>query len=239
MPTSPSQSIFATTSWTLISDATSEDPTMALEALCQAYWFPLYAYLRRTGETKENAEDLTQGFFAHLLGRSDLSTLDRAKGKFRSFLLASLKNYISNDRDKKRTLKRGGKSPHLSLDWTSADEKFQLTDSTSTSPDAAFDREWATTLLENVLLHLETEYTQADRLQDFKNLKPYLTTDREELPYEQTAEKLGIKPTALRVAVHRLRKRYRNLLKSEVAKTIAHTDDIQNELTTLLTAFSK
>lgn len=213
MKSSASKSIFATTRWTMVSEASSENPAQALEELCQTYWFPLYAYIRRSGETKENAEDLTQGFFQHLLSRSDLATLDREKGKFRSFLLASLKNYISNDRDKKQTLKRGGKSPHLSLDWTSADEKFQLTDTQTSSPEKSYDREWATTLLENVLLQLESEYKQAGRLQDFQNLKPYLTADRQDIPYDQTAEKLGIKPTALRVAVHRIRKRYRKLLK--------------------------
>lgn len=231
--------MFATTRWTMVSEAGSENPTQALEELCQTYWFPLYAYIRRTGESKENAEDLTQGFFQHLLSRSDLVSLDREKGKFRSFLLASLKNYISNDRAKRRTLKRGGTSTHISLDWIVADEKFQLTDTTTTSPDTAFDREWATTLLEHVLLQIESEYSQANRLEDFKSLKPYLTADRQDIPYDQAAEKLGIKPTALRVAVHRLRKRYRKLLKYEIAKTISNIDDIKDELTILTTAFSE
>ena len=129
--------LFLTTRWTMVSEAgagDSPDSAEALAQLCQAYWFPLYAYVRRAGESKEDAEDITQGFFSHLLDALNLADLDREKGKFRSFLLASLKHYLSNDRDRKRTIKRGGRVTHLPLDWETADAKFFLGDDSVSTP---------------------------------------------------------------------------------------------------------
>lgn len=235
------RALFLTTRWTMVSAASlvdSPDAAEALEQLCHAYWFPLYAYVRRSGESKEDAEDITQGFFLHLLGRSDLAGLDREKGKFRSFLLASLKHYISNDRDRKRTKKRGGQVTHLPLDWQNADAKFDLTDDSISSPEAAFDREWAKVLLERVILQLGAEFSSNGKADEFKGLKQFLTTGRGEIPYEEAATELGMKATALRVAVHRLRKRYRVLLKAEVARTLSDSESVESELAALMNAFS-
>ncbi len=216
----------------------SPDSALALEELCQAYWFPLYAYIRRSGESKEDAEDITQGFFLNLLGRSDLAGLDRGKGKFRSFLLASLKHYISNDRDRKRTKKRGGHITHLPLDWEDADAKFNLADNSLSSPEAIFDREWAKVLLQRVLHQLAEEFSQNGKSDEFTGLKKFLTTERGEIPYEEAAAALGMKATALRVAVHRMRKRYRTLLKAEIARTVSASESVENELAALMNAFS-
>ena len=231
--------LFATTRWTMVSEAGANDTGDALEQLCQTYWFPLYAYLRRTGETKENAEDLTQGFFLQLLERRDLADLDREKGKFRSFLLASLKHYVSNNRIHKRARKRGGSIDHLPLDWESGDARFSLSDESVSSPDIAFDREWATALLERVLVNLEQEFSEGGKEEYFGKLRIFLTCEKGEIPYEEVALSLGIKPTALRVAIHRLRKRYRALLKNEVAKTITDADSLKDELAILSLAFSR
>jgi len=234
------QGIFATTRWTMISDAGGEPSPRsaeALEALCEAYWFPLYAYVRRCGHSKEDAEDLTQGFFLHLLGRTDLRGLDREKGKFRSFLLASLKHFISNDRDKKRATKRGGTIAHLPLDWSDADAKYQLAESNTLPPDAAYDREWATVLLERVLKNLEQEFSAGGKHEEFIRLRKFLAIGRGEIPYEAVAAEMEMTSTALRVAVHRLRKRYRELLKKEVSKTVTEGETVNDELSELLAAF--
>ncbi len=218
--------------------ADSPDSSLALEELCRAYWFPLYAYIRRAGESKQDAEDITQGFFLHLLERSDLAGLDRKKGKFRSFLLASLKHYLSNDRDRRRTIKRGGRVTHLPLEWETADAKFFLGDDSVSSPEATFDREWAKVLLERVLYQLEEEFSSNGKSDEFQGLKKFLTTGRGEIPYESAAVELGMKATALRVAVHRLRKRYRSLLKAEVGRTISDSESVEDEIAALMGAFS-
>ncbi len=235
------KALFLTTRWTMVSEAAtvgSPDAAEALEQLCQAYWFPLYAYVRRSGESKQDAEDITQGFFLDLLGRSDLVGLDREKGKFRSFLLASIKHYISNERDRKRAKKRGGGIPSLPLDWEDADAKYFLSDESVIGPEAAFDREWAKVLLERVLHQLAEEFSSAGKSKEFEGLKRFLTTDKGEIPYEEAAVELGMKATALRVAVHRLRKRYRLLLKAEIARTISTSESVEDELAALMNAFS-
>ena len=232
---------FATTRWTMVRDAsgaTSVASTKALEELCNAYWFPLYTYVRRLGRSKEEAEDLTQGFFMYLLSRSDFTDLNRKEGKFRSFLLASLKHYISNDNDKKRTKKRGGTITHFSLDWESADAKYQLIDTTTLSPDSAYDREWATALLERVIISLEENATRKGRHKEFAQLKQFLTSERGEIPYEKAAAEIGVTATALRVSVHRLRKHYRDLLKAEVSNTISPDESVMDEIATLLGGFT-
>lgn len=232
--------IFATTHWTMVAAAGSEPSprsAKALEELCEAYWFPLYGFIRRCGHSREDAEDLTQGFLLHLIDRTDLRGLDREKGKFRSFLLASLKHFIANERDKKHTGKRGGNVFHLPLDWLDADAKFQLAAKSTLQPDAAYDREWATVLLERVLKDLGEELSQGGKRDEFSKLQKFLVTGRGEIPYDVAAKEMGMSPTALRVAVHRMRKRYRQLLKKEVGKTITEGDSVESEFAELLAAF--
>jgi RNA polymerase sigma factor (sigma-70 family) len=231
---------FATTRWTIVlaaGDSGTPQSADALEALCQAYWFPLYAYVRRRGHTKEDAEDLTQAFFADLLGRRDFAKADSGKGRFRAFLLASLKHFLANERDKAQRLKRGGAITHFSLDWQSADTQFQISDSSKPSPDQAFDREWAVVLLEQVIVRLRDEWTADGKAERFEQMKIFLTSGKGEISYAQAASDLRMDEGALRVAVHRLRKRYRELLRHEVGHTLSDPAMVEEELAVLLGAF--
>jgi RNA polymerase sigma-70 factor (ECF subfamily) len=229
--------LFATTRWTLVMAAGGAEAAGALEELCTAYWFPVYAYVRRRGFTREDAEDLTQGFFASLLGRGDIAGLRRENGKFRAFLLAAVKHFLANERDKLGRQKRGGGAPHLSLDWQEADARFRLADESSLSPDAAYDREWATALLERVLVALESEAVAAGEGERFGHLRSYLSFDRAQIPYATAAAALGLDEGAVRVAVHRLRGRYRKRLRQEIARTLAAADQVDEELRVLMNAF--
>jgi RNA polymerase sigma factor (sigma-70 family) len=231
MSSRPSDDFFATTRWTMVMTA-GESGGAALGELCESYWFPVYAYVRRRGHAKEDAEDLTQGFFASLLARGDIAGLRRENGKFRAFLLAAMKHYLANEHDKRQRLKRGGGALHLSLDWQQADQRFSLADESSCSPDAAYDREWATALLERVLVAMAAE--SDDR---FPHLKSYLSLEHEQIPYSAAAAALGLDEGAVRVAVHRLRKRYRQLLRQEVARTLADPQMVDEELHSLMEAF--
>lgn len=228
---------FATTRWTLVraAGASSAD---ALESLCAAYWFPLYAYVRRHGFAKEDAEDLTQGFFAKLLERRDFAGLKQENGRFRAFLLASIKHLLANERDRAGRLKRGGNITHLPLDWGCADHQFQIADHGQVPPDAAFDREWAVTLLERVVVRLGDEAVAEGKAERFERMKPFLTMGRGEIPFSSAAEALSMDEGALRVAVHRLRKRYRELLKEEISHTLSDPAMVDEELAVLLGAFA-
>ncbi len=177
--------------------------------------------MRRHGFSKEDAEDLTQAFFAKLLERRDFAGLKQENGRFRAFLLAALKNFLSNERDRAGRLKRGGNITHLSLDWRSADTQFQIADGSQVSPDAAFDREWAVALLERVVVRLGGEFAAEGKMERFERIKPFLTMGRGEIPHASAAAELGMDEGALRVAVHRLRKRYRELLREEIAHTLS------------------
>lgn len=235
MPASP-DGFFATTRWTMVraAGASSGD---ALETLCSAYWFPLYAYVRRHGFSKEDAEDLTQAFFAKLLERQDFAGLKQENGRFRAFLLAALKNFLANERDRAGRMKRGGAITHLSLDWQSADTQFQVADSANPSPDQAFDREWAVVLLEQVIVRLRDEWTTDGKAERFEQMKIFLTTGKGEIRFADKASELEMDENALRVAVHRLRKRYRELLRHEVAHTLSDPAMVEEELGVLLGAF--
>lgn len=235
MPASP-DGFFATTRWTMVraAGASADD---ALESLCAAYWFPLYAYVRRHGYSKENAEDLTQAFFAKLLERQDFAGLKQENGRFRAFLLAALKNFLSNERDRAGRLKRGGNITHFSLDWQNADAQFQIADGGQLSPDAAYDREWAVALLERVISKLRAEYVADGKGERFEQLKSHLTVGKGEIPYAAAAAALSMESGAVRVAVHRLRKRYRELLRNEVADTLSDPAMVEGELAVLLGAF--
>lgn len=227
---------FATTRWTMVRGAGASEAD-ALESLCGAYWFPVYAYVRRHGFSKEDAEDLTQAFFAKLLERRDFAGLKQENGRFRAFLLASVKHFLANERDHAGRLKRGGTITHLSLDWQSADAQFQIADCTQVPPDAAYDREWAVALLERVLIRLGEECSAQGMAERFAHMKPFLTMGKGEIPYVEAAKEWSMDEGALRVAVHRLRRRYRALLKSEVAQTLADPTMVRNELAVLLGAF--
>jgi RNA polymerase sigma-70 factor (ECF subfamily) len=180
---------------------------------------------------------MTQAFFAKLLERQDFAELKQEKGRFRAFLLAALKHFLSNERDRAGRQKRGGNITHLSLDWQSADTQFQIADSGQVPPDAAYDREWAVALLERVISKLRDESLAAGTVERFEKLKDYLTVGKGEIPYAAAAEELTMDAGAVRVIVHRLRKRYRELLRHEVADTLSDPAMVDEELAVLLGAF--
>jgi RNA polymerase sigma-70 factor (ECF subfamily) len=232
--------IFATTHWTVVLAASRPDEPQAraaLEELCRTYWFPLYAYIRRQGHSKEDAEDLTQSFFAQFLKRNYLIGLKSECGRFRAYLLAALKHFLSNERDKSRRQKRGGGVRDLSLDWHSADTQFQVAATNELSPDVAFDREWAVALLAKVIERLRAECAANSRGKQFERLKVFLSAGKGEASYSEAARELGQEETAVRVAVHRLRKRYRQVLRAEIANTLAEPAQVEEELRALFGAF--
>ena len=231
---------FATTHWTVVLAAgqrhTPASDT-ALEQLCQSYWFPLYAYIRRRGHAKADAEDLTQVFFTRLLEKNFLANLDGEKGKFRAFLLAALKNFLAKEWDKSQTQKRGGGGAHLSLDWETADTKFQVTATQEASPDRAFDREWALALLARVIERLQAECVADGKGKLFEQLKTFLMAGGGDSAQAAVAKSLGMEEGAVRVAIHRLRKRYRALLRDEIANTLADESQVDAEMQALFGAF--
>lgn len=233
--------IFATTHWTVVLAAgrrSTPQADSALEQLCQTYWFPLYAYVRRRGHTREDAEDLTQAFFARFLAKNYLGGLNAERGRFRAFLLASLKHFLANEWDKSQRQKRGGQVPHLSLDWQTADTQFQVAAANEPAPDQAYDREWAVALLAKVIERLQAECAADGKAKLFEHLKIFLAAGKGELSHADAAQKLGLEETAVRVAVHRLRKHYRQLLRDEIAQTLADAADVDEEMRALFGAFS-
>ena len=233
--------IFATTHWTVVLAAgrrSTPQSDRALDELCRTYWFPLYAYVRRRGHTKEDAEDLTQAFFARFLQKNYLEGLSAERGRFRAFLLASLKHFLANEWDRSRRQKRGGHAPHLSLDWQTADTQFQIAAAAEPSPDQAFDREWAVALLAKVIERLRAECDAEGHGRQFEELKVFLTAGKGALSHAEAAKALGLDEGAVRVAVHRLRKRYRHLLRDEILQTLADPAQVDEELRALFGAFS-
>ncbi len=233
--------VFVTTRWTVVLQAgrkSSPHSERALAELCQSYWYPLYAYVRRRSRSREDAEDLTQAFFQQFLRKNHLEGLSADQGKFRAFLLAALKHFLANEWDKAGRQKRGGGMPHLSLDWQQADERFQAELPDHDSPDRIFDREWALALLEQVIARLKAECCSEGRGQLFDQARGYLMLGEDAIPYAEAARNLGLEEGAVRVAVHRLRKRYRKLLRAEVAETVNDPDQVHEELRSLRSALA-
>ncbi|MBI2928250.1 MAG: sigma-70 family RNA polymerase sigma factor [Verrucomicrobia bacterium] len=210
----------------------------ALEELCRTYWYPLYAYIRHQGHTREDAEDLTQAFFARFLAKNYLEGLSSAKGKFRAFLLAALKHFLANEWDRADRQKRGGHATHLSLDWHSADTRYQIDPPDHLSPDKLYDRAWAVTLLESVITRLREESAAAGKAKLFEQLKPFLMVGKSAIPYAQAATELDLAEGAVRVAVHRLRRRYRELLRAEITQTLTDAEQVEEEMRSLFSAFA-
>jgi RNA polymerase sigma-70 factor (ECF subfamily) len=238
----PHRPVFVTTHWSLVlsaRDKQSPQSDIALEKLCRAYWYPLYAYVRRCGHSKEDAEDLTQAFFARLLEKNFLDAAEQERGRFRSFLLVALKRFLANEWDRARAQKRGGGQTHVPLDTEFAERKFQTEFmAEEISPDRAYERRWALTLLEQTMARLRAEFEQSGKINEFEQLKIFLTADKREIPYTTVADELKMNENALRVAVHRLRKRYRELFREEIAHTLAEGEDIDTELRYLLAVLS-
>jgi RNA polymerase sigma factor (sigma-70 family) len=239
-PSSAPGDIFVTTRWTVVLAAgrrQTPHADRALEELCRTYWFPLYAYVRRRGHAKADAEDLVQAFFARFLAKNYLEGLSAERGRFRAFLLASLKNFLTNEWKKSQRLKRGGGETVLSLDWETADTKFQVASTAEQSPDKAFDREWAVALLAQVIERLRAECAADGKAKQFEHLKIFLTAGKGAVPHADVARALGMDEGAVRVAAHRLRKRYRELLRDEIAHTLADPARVDEEMRALFVAF--
>lgn len=233
--------IFATTHWTVVLAAGRRHTPQsdhALEELCRTYWFPLYAYVRRRGHSKEDAEDLTQAFFARFLAKNYLEGLSAERGRFRAFLLAALKHFLINEWRKSQRLKRGGGEVALSLDWETADTQFQVAATPGLNPEKAYDREWALALLERVIARLCDECAAEGRGRMFEVLKPFLTAGKGALLFAEAAARLDATEGAVRVAAHRLRKRYRQLLRDEIAQTLTDPAQVDEEMRALFSAFS-
>ncbi len=232
-PPARPQPVFATTRWSVVLAAGQGDSTCAYDALsrlCQTYWYPLYAYARRHGHSPPDAQDLTQEFFACFLEKNWVAKADQQRGRFRTFLLTSMQHFMVNDWKKAHTCKRGGHQPILSLNDDSAEHRYQLEPVEKNTPETLFERGWALSLLNGVLLNLEQEYEREGKNEWFEAMRPVLTTDRESIHYAEIGEKLGMTETAARVAVHRLRQRYRRLIRAEVAHTVATPGEVDEEM---------
>jgi len=234
----PASSNFATTHWTLIvaaRDRAAPQAQEALAALCDAYWYPLYAFIRRRGHSADEAQDLTQEFFARLLEKDFLAVVDRAKGKFRSFLLAACQHFLANERDRANAQKRGGGRTHVSLDFHGAEDRYGLEPGHTLTPEKLFERRWALTLLDQVLLRLKDEFDRAEKGVLFDRLKGFLPGTGD-ASYGDLAVELDMSEGALRVAVHRLRQRYRELLRETIASTVDDPDQVEDEIRSLFAA---
>ena len=234
-------SSFQTTCWSVIFAARDGDAAEAKEAfaaLCGAYWYPLYAFIRRKGFDSETAEDLVQGFLARLLEKRDLVSVDRGRGKFRSFLMAACTHYLANQRDHERAKKRGGGRAAISIDRLSAEGRYGREPAHTLTAERLFEKQWAMTLLDRVIERLETEMAQAGKARQFAALKPALLGGATRTPFAQIATELGLSEDAARAAAHRLRRRYRDLLRDEVARTLDDPAHVEEEIADLFAALA-
>lgn len=232
---------FATTHWSVVLAAgrsSSPHHEPALSTLCQTYWFPLYAYLRRRGYDSHEAADYTQAFFAQMLGKDYLKKVKPAPGKFRSFLLTALKHFVANERARAAAIKRGGGRAILSLDFENAETQYALEPADDLTAEKLFEKSWALTVLERTMDRLQTELADKGKQKLFDHLRLYLAAEPNSVPYREVAGQLGITEGAARVAVHRLRKRCGELLRDEIAQTVAGSDQIDDEIRGLFAALS-
>lgn len=233
--------LFVTTHWSVVlsaRDKTSPCSAEALERLCRAYWYPLYAQVRRLGNSPQDAEDLTQGFFARMLEKNYLEGADRDRGRFRTFLLMALKRFLATEWDRVRAQKRGGGRPTLPLNTQVAEQLYQA-DTTELPADRLYEKQWAMAVVQQSLARLRQEFDQAGKGGEFERLKRFLTVGQGEVPYADAAGELGQSEGTLRVAVHRLRKRFREVFREEVANTVARAEDVDEEFRHLRAVLSR
>lgn len=236
------QPLFLTTRWTIVLGARNSSSTAsmrALESLCQSYWYPLYVFVRRQGYSAHDAQDLTQDFFAKLLEKDYLRTVEREKGRFRTFLIVALKRFLLNEWDKRQAVKRGGRLTHLSLDTDLAESRYLMESSESIPADHLYEKRWALTLLDQAMGRLRADYETTGRGAEFSHLKVYLTVDRSEVSYPLIASALGMTEGAARVALHRLRKRFREMFREEIAGTVSAPDEVDDEVRHVVAVLSR
>jgi len=232
---------FVTTHWSVVLTAGRSDTThaqAALEKLCQTYWYPLYAYVRRRGHSVEDAQDLAQEFFARLLAGNWVGGADRTKGRFRTFLLTALNRFLANEWDRARAQKRGGGVLSVPMDTAMAESRYCEDTKSALAPDRLYDRQWAMTLLDRTMNRLETEHQRLGKGAEFGVLSPALTAERGDIPYAAMAAQLGQNEPAVRMAVHRLRKRFREVFREEITQTVANPGEVEEEIRHLLAALA-
>jgi RNA polymerase sigma-70 factor (ECF subfamily) len=230
---------FRTTRWSVVlaaRDGPSPEARQALRDLCEAYWYPLYAFIRRQGHPAEEARDLTQEFFLRLLEKDFLALVDQSRGKFRSFLMAACKHFLANERDRARAQKRGGGREVLSLDAQAGESRYIAEPTHDLTAERLFERRWALLLLHRVLERLRDEWRRAGKGEQFETLKAFLTGEKPAGQYAEAAAALGATPGAVRVAAHRLRRRYRELLREEIARTVNDPGEVEAEIRDLIAA---
>jgi DNA-directed RNA polymerase specialized sigma24 family protein len=239
-PSPTSDAWFVTTHWSVVlsaRDKHSPRSAVALETLCRTYWYPLYAYLRRQGRPPHDAQDLTQGFFARLLQKDYLQAADREKGKFRTFLLVALKRFLANEWDRAHAQKRGGFATVVPIDQEFAESRLAADPSSNVQPDLLFDRNWAMTLLAQTMSRLQEEYVASGRARLFEYLQSCLAREESALPYADIAARLNLTEAAVKMAVQRLRARYREILRAEIAHTVSSPEEVEEEIRHLFSAF--
>jgi RNA polymerase sigma-70 factor (ECF subfamily) len=239
MHTLPGGAQFPTTRWTLVvaaGDPRRKEARSALVSLCENYWYPLYAYLRRSGYPADHAQDLTQEFFARVLEGRYLDRADPEKGRFRSFLLTSLKFFVADEEDRLRAHKRGG-GVVVPLEFSSGEERYQREPAHDETPERIFERRWALSVLDRVVQKLREEFVQHGRTEHFERLKVFLL-GQSDAPYATLAREMNTTEGALKVAIHRLRKRYRELFRQEIADTVADPTEVESELRYLAAALT-
>lgn len=233
---------FRTTRWSLVLAAAGihgSESREALAKLCEAYWYPLYAFVRQQGNGADEARDLTQAYFLTFLEQDHLSQVTPEAGRFRSFLLASLKHFLSKERIKERALKRGGGRVVLQVDLSDAEARFLARRSDGDTPEMAFERQWAATVLDRALSRLEAEAVASDRKELFTSLRGLVSGERGNTPYREIGERHGLSEGAVKVAVHRTRRRFGELLRAEIAETVANPDEIDEEVRYLLKSLQR
>lgn len=228
---------FPSTHWSLVAaagDSADDQAGAALAQLCEQYWYPIYAFVRRRGRSPDDARDLTQEFFAVLLDKGYLADADPERGRFRAFLLTAVARFISKERDKAQAQKRGGNLRRLSLDFQEGERRYLLEPAHDWTAEKIFLRRWAITLLEHTLHVLRQEHAEAGKLKQFEALKVFLTGEEASPSLRSVAEELGQTEGAIKVAVHRLRQKYRERLREEIAQTITSAGEVDDELRCLL-----
>jgi DNA-directed RNA polymerase specialized sigma24 family protein len=232
---------FVSTSWGLIAragNANAPDARKALNDLCQLYWYPVYAFIRRRSHSSPDSEDLTQGFFVHLLEKNLLAEADCGKGRFRSFLLTCCMNYLSKERERTQTRKRGGHKKIVSFHRREAEQRFRLEPTTNLTPEVLFEKQWALTSLDSVMRHLEHECTANGKKALFEQLRPVLVCDHDAEAYAGIGPALGMTELALKKAAQRIRDRFRDLLREQIAATVDAPESIDDEIRTLFQALA-
>ena len=230
-----------TTQWTIVRGAVAssiEQRQRAMEVLCGRYWMPLYAFLRKTGHTNHDAEDLVQGFFEQLLSKEFLKSVDSQKGRFRSFMLASIKHYAANQRVRAKAQKRGGGAIHFSIDFVAAEQWYRIEPTDSMTAEMLFERRWALSLLDGVMAQLRERFVAQGKQELFDVLKPHLVCDSQRLPYAEIAEQLSCSVESLKSTMHRMKGWYRDLLRADISQTVA-AEDIADELRQLSEVLSR